>query len=306
MEFVQQLSLGQVAKPAVDFAAPPCLARFSPVFWEPVAGTGERVVALIALEPDERSTTVLSSGTHCVLSAERLRALLGKQRGQAAHGVLKQTAEYMTHRQQAGLPIAELDTPFHGFTIGPELHARGYSIEQLLDAAVRSVSAFGSANELIEDEEPSEKPRHTVKTSEFINVVKRYVAGDDPAIKARFDKTLQPGGDLPDLTVDYAYHRWLLQVTSLPSTQRQSVNTLRESQSKLYEIEMIRRHMKDNQVNPVLLVNTDVLLGAAGGVALDEATRMLERLKRLSKAEGLELVESATPSEAASFVCSLK
>lgn len=305
MEFLQQLSLGETAKRSIDFAAPPCMARFSPVFWEPVAGTGERIVALIALEPDERSTSVLSAGTHCVLSAERLRALLGKQRGQAALGVLQQTAEYMTLRQQAGLPVTELDTPFHGFTLGPSLHARGYSVEQLLDAAVRSVSAFGSADELIDDEEPTEKPRHTVKTSEFITVVKRYVAGDNPELKARFEKALRPTPDLPELTVDYAYQRWLLQVTSLPSTRRQSMNTLRESQSKLYEIDMIRRHMAGNEVRPVLLVNTDVLLGGAGSAALDEASSMLERLNKLAKAEGLELVESATPSEAADFVSTL-
>lgn len=271
-----------------------------------MAGTGERVVALIALEPDERSTAVLSAGTHCVLSAERLRSLLGRQRGQASFGVLQQAAEYMTLRQQAGLPIAELDAPFHGFTLGPVLHARGYSVEQLLDASVRSVSAFGSADNLIDDEEPAERPRHTVKTSEFITVVKRYVAGDDPEVKARFEKTLRVAPELPELTVDYAYHHWLLQVTSLPSTKRQSMNTLRESQSKLYEIDMIRRHMAGNEVRPVLLVNSDVMLGAAGGVALEEATRMLERLKQLAKAEGLELVETATPAEAADHLLNLK
>lgn len=268
-------------------------------------GTGERIVALIALEPDARSTTVLSAGTHRVLSAERLRALLGRQRGQAAYGVLEQTAEFMTRRQEAGLPIAELESPFHGFTMGPTLQARGYSVEQLLDAAVRSVSAFGSADDLIDDEEPTEKPRHTVKTSEFISVVKRYVAGDNPDLKARFEQTLRPGPDLPELTVDYAYQQWLLQVTSLPSTKRQSVNTLRESQSKLYEIDMIRRHMGGNEVRPVLLVNSDVMLGAVAGAAMEEASNMLERLKKLAKAEELELIEAPTASEAADYLRSL-
>ena len=27
------------------FASPPCVARYAPVFWEPIAGTGERVAA---------------------------------------------------------------------------------------------------------------------------------------------------------------------------------------------------------------------------------------------------------------------
>lgn len=275
------------------------------MFWEPVPGTGERIVALVAVEPDAESRSLVSAGTYSVLPLPRLRALLGAQRGNAAHGVLRRAAEFMTLRQQAGLPLDELEAPFHGFTIGPKLRSRGYGIDQLLDAAVRSVSAFGSPDALVDEDETPEKPRHTIKTQEFLQAVRRQVAGDDPERRARFERSLQPRVDLPELTVDYAWRQWLLQITSLPGTKRQAVNTLRESQSKLYEIDMIRRHMQGNTVKPVLLINTDALNGAASDEATQEASAMLDRLQRLAKAEALDVIEAASPMEAAEHVSAL-
>ncbi len=304
----QQLELEHKgATPVIDFAAPPYIARYAPVFWEPVPGTGERIVALVSLEPHQGSSVALRAATHPILSAERLRSLLGRQRGHAAHNVLQQAAEFMTLRQQAGLPLEELEAPFHGFVIGPRRVVRGYGVDQLLDAAVRSVSAFGTAGEMIEDEdETDEKPRHTIKTSAFLAGLKRFVAGNDPDVRSRFERSLRPAPGLPELTVDYAYNKWLLQVTSLPSSKRQAINSLRESQSKLYEIDMIRRHMSDNEIAPVLLVNSDVKLTQISAGAMNEANDMLDRLRKLAKVEGLELVESETVSDAADFILNLK
>lgn len=262
-------------------------------------------MALVALEPDESSRKLLSAATYCVLPVERLRAMLGRQRGNAAHSVLTQVAQYMTERQVAGLPLLELDAPFHGFTLGPGLRARGYSIDQLLNAAVRTVTAFGSPDDLIDEEDSREKPRHTVKTSEFLANLKRHVAGDDPDVKARFEKSLRPRADLPDWTVDYAYDKWLLQVTSLPASKRQALHAQRESQSKLYEIDKIRKYMEGNSVCPVLLINSDVLASSAGAEAQYEAASMLHRLNLLAKAEGLDVIESATAHEAAQYVLAL-
>ena len=276
------------------------------MFWEPVAGTGERIVALVAMEPHEKSQATLSPGTYSVLPSERLRAMLGRQRGTSAHGILREVASFMTLRQQAGLPVGELQAPFHGFTIGPTMVARGYSVEQLLDAAVRSVSAFGSADDLIEDEEPPQAARHTVKTAEFLKTLRRYVAGDSADLKARFEKVMRPSQDLPELTVDYAFNRWMVQVTSLPATKKQATNTMRESQSKLYEVETIRRAMEGNGISPVLLVNEDVLHNQPSESAQHEARSMLDRLQRLARSSGLEVLQAGSVDEAATLVSALK
>lgn len=306
MEFLQYLDLGTgESRPRFVLSTPACIARFHPIFWEPLPGTGERIVALVALEPDERSTGSLSAGTYCVLPVERLRAMLGRQRGNAAFGVLQQAAQFMTQRQQEGRRLMELEAPFQGFAKGPMLMARGHTVEQLLDAAVRSVSAFGSADDLVDEGDITEQRRHSIKTGAFLTAIKRQVAGDNPDVKARFERTLRPHPDMPELTVDYAFNRWLLQVTSLPSTPRQSINTLKESQSKLYEIDMIRRAMEDNPVRPVLLVNTDALIDVGSNQAIDIARAMLDRLQRFTTLEGVDLIESGTPQEAAQYVSAL-
>lgn len=257
---------------------------------------------MIALEPHESSSTNLSAGTYCVLPPERLRAMLGRQRGTAAAAVLRNVADFLTQRQSAGLPVAELQAQYHGFKVGPSFVGRGYSVEQLLDAAVRSISAFGKADDLVDEEEAKDAPRHTIKTAEFLKTLKRYVAGEDPELKQRFEKVLRPRADLPDLTVDYAYQRWMIQATSLPATKNQAVYALRESQSKLYEIDLIRRHLDGNSVSAVLLINKDVLTDNAANAVQDQARAALDRLQRLAKSDGLEVMEVTSPQEAAQLV----
>ena len=45
VEFLQH----SLTKAEIIYKAPPCVARYRPIFWEPVPGTGERVVALISI-----------------------------------------------------------------------------------------------------------------------------------------------------------------------------------------------------------------------------------------------------------------
>lgn len=291
---------------AIDYSAPPLVARYSPVFWEPVAGTDERIVALISIEPDARSTLPIPPGTHVVIPADRVRAMLGRQRGTASSALLNEIAEFMTACQLAGQSLEKLDVPFVGLKVGPSMVARGYSVDQLIDSAVRSVSAFGNADDLLDDGEGTSSSRNTVKTAEFLRSVRRYVAGDDDQVKARFEKKLKPKNGLPDLTVDYAFNKWMVQVTSLPTTPRQAVHSIREAQSKLYELDLIRRGMEGNAVSPILMVNEDAFLTATTTQQRDQAEQMLSRLKQLAKSDVLELVETSSPEEAAQVILALK
>lgn len=290
--------------PELDYAAPPIAARYRAVFWEPVPGTGERIVAVLALESDARSRERIASGSHVVIPAERLRAMLGRQRGTASIGVLNEVAEFLTACQAAGQAIERLELPFQGLAFGPVLAARGYSVDQLVDAAVRTVSAFGNADDLLDDGSPLVS-RNTVKTAEFLRSMRRYVAGDDDGLKARFEKRLKPKQGLPDLTVDYAFKQWMVQVTSLPVTPRQAAHALREAQSKLYELDLIRRGMDGNKISPILMVNEDALSTASTTLQRDQAMQMLERLRQLSKSDELELVETSTPEEGAQVLLAL-
>lgn len=284
---------------------PPCRAKYRPVFWEPVPGTGERIVALVAIEPHSSSQAHLAAATHCVLSADRLRSLLGRQRGASSLGVLTHAAAFMTQCQnERQVPLAELEAPFFGFYPGPVMNALGYSVEQLLDIAVRSVSAFGSADDIAEEAELQQPRRHMVKTSEFLKSMKRVVAGDNSEVRSRFEKRVTLA-HLPDMTVDYAFRKWLLQVTSLPSTRAQTVHAQRESQSKLFELEQLRKSMSPSSICPVLLINDDAIVRAQTDEARSESSRMLERLVQLAGSLDVDLVKASTPEDGAKLVLAL-
>lgn len=287
----------------LTFEAPPCIARYAPIFWEPIPGTGERIVAMLAIEPHLDTVLAMTPATYVVLPSARIRAMLGVQRASRAIGILKEAASYMTWRQAAGLPLEDLSAPFHGFTTGPAYVARAYSTEQLIDAAVRSVSAFGSAEGLLEEADGMDA-RHTGKTAEFLRALRRGMVGDDPTLKERFEKRLILQ-DAPEVTIDYAWHKWLVQVTSLPHTARQALNTQREAQSKLLELDLARKGMDGNAVAPMLLVNQFALSAPQESEAFHEATEMLKRLKQLAELYGAELRAAPTPDKGIKILTSL-
>lgn len=287
-----------------DYGAPPLVARYRAVFWEPVIGTGERVVAVISLEASPTSTQTIPAGSYVVIAPDRLRAMLGRQRGMASAGVLNEVAQFLTHHQASGIAIDHLELPFRGLSLGPIQAVRGYSIHQLVDAAVRTVSAFGNAEDLFVDEN-SIVPRHTIKTKQFLKSLCRHVAGDDKKLKERFDYRFQTNQGQPEMTIDYAFKQWMVQVTSLPVTPRQAMHSLREAQSKLYELDQIRKGMIGNAISPILMVNEDALAGATTAEQRDQAMQMLERLQKLAVTDELELIQAADAEAGARVLLAL-
>ena len=57
----------------------------------------------------------------------------------------------MTERLAAGDDIRQCKPLFRHFTVGAVRQVRGFTPEQALDAAVQSVAAFGTAEDIIEE-----------------------------------------------------------------------------------------------------------------------------------------------------------
>ena len=267
--------------------------------WEPVAGTGERIVALVSIQPHENTEHAVAPATYCILGAQRLRQLLGRQRGLGAAGILARCAEFMTQNQLAGLPLESLRPLFHGFEMGPQLVGRAYSIEQLLDAAVRSVSAFGSADAMIEEEEQRTSPRHMVRTAEFLVQLRRIFTAESKDLSSRFDVPLRGPVGLPEVTIDYAYGPLAVQVTSLPSTPKQAEHCEQEAQSKMFELDVARSQMGGNAFRPTLLFNADATAHETGADTRHRAEATRARLVEFAKFKNIDVLDAATPSIAA-------
>ncbi len=297
MELLVQSTAVGASSEMLD-VAPPFTARYRPLLWEPIQGTSERLVALVAVQAHESTAEAIAPATYPVISEQRLRQLLGRQRGTSAAGILRECASFITQRQQAGLPIEEVQPLFKGFDVGPVMVARAWSVDQLLDAAVRSVSAFGSADEMIEEEEGRQSPRHTIRTREFLTQLRRIFVGNDKTYAARFDVPLRVR-DVPDVVIDYAHGPLAVQVTSLPVTPRQAEHAEREAQAKLFQLDVARNQMGTNAFRPTMLFNTDALGESSGTEAKRLAERTRERLCAFARYGRIDVIEAANPSMAA-------
>jgi hypothetical protein len=282
----------------VTAAAAPFTARYCATLWEPLPGTGERIVALVSVESHESTSKVIAPGTYLVISAERLRRLLGRQRATAAHAILLECAQFMTTRQQAGQPLEELKPLFQGFQVGPAFVARAYSVEQLLSAAVRSISAFGSADGMIEEEEQRQSPRHMIRTAEFLAHLRRIVTATSKDFASRFDVPL-PGRDgVPEVVIDYADGPLAVQVTSLPVTPRQVEHSEREANAKMFELDVARSQMAGNHLRATVLVNTDALASDVSAEGQRHAAQLKSRVLQFARHKGFEVLEADSPADA--------
>jgi hypothetical protein len=278
-------------------SAPTVVARYRAVMWEPIEGTGERVVALLSVEPSEDSADHLAPGTYLVLGQERLRAILGRIRGDSAFGVLSECARYMTSRQLRGEPIEQVQPLFRGFTTGPIHQARAYGVDQLLDAAIRTLSAFGSSSDLFGESDPV-RPSNR-RSAEFLRQIRRAFAHGDEEKQRRFNVRLQREQSAPEVWVDYANGPVVLQVLSVPGSVNQAPPAEAELKSKILDLEVVRKEFDGNRIEPSLLLNVRSLESPLDEGGKRVAQQAHEQIRRYAEWASLRVFEVTSASDAA-------
>jgi hypothetical protein len=266
---------------------PAIAARFSAIYWEPMVGSNERITAMIAIEPEPGQSTLIPA-VHLILPVKRLKAMLGIARGNSAFGILNNVAEFMTDRLTAGLTLEELDAPFGGFTVGTPRSIKAFSEDQLLSGAVQMVSALGDVDDLLDGE--LSETRILATTTSFLKSVQTAFSADSKERKQRFFKTFNPGG-AESVTLDYAFNKWLVQFTSLPSTLGQTPYMVREAESKILEM-ITARQFIESETRSVLIINRQPILQISGEIqqAADEANERFKWLAARHKVEPMEVV----------------
>lgn len=282
-----------------SLTAPPHLvARYRAVMWEPVAGTGERIVALLSVEPIASASEELLPATYPVLRAERLRAIFGRRRGDASVGVLRECAAYMTSRQQAGIKLEELKPLFGGFVLGQIQQARAYSVDQLLDAAVRTVSSLGSADDFLGETDAS-RPGQTRRTAEFLREVRRVFSDGDEQRLQRFHVRMLREDNAPEIWVDYAAGHRIVQAASIPGSAKQAPPAESELKAKLLDLEVVRDEFQQNRFEPTLLLNVRSLEEPIDDDGLKIARHAHEQFKRYAEWAKVRTIEVASAGDAA-------
>ncbi len=263
--------------------------QFAPIFWEPYIGSGEKVVALIAVAPSLESSHAVRPQCYSVLPEKRLTAMLGKSKGASARAILGQCCEYLTERLRAGLELSEVVPPFSGFSVGATRRSRGRTIKQILDAATRSVSAFGSIEEIFPDD--AELARHATTTREFLSKVRKSDFG--VRAKDRFNKRLKVSlidENAPEVTIDYCHANLIVQATSLPSNNNQLLDLRQEAESKFFEIQNLRKRTGSNSWVTKMFLNIEALEIAASDQSRELATKARSDIEYFAREEKVELV----------------
>lgn len=270
----------------LGFDLPDISARFSPIYWEPMVGSEERIVALIAVEPALDGSD-LSPSAHLILPLKRLKAMFGIIRGNSAYGILKNVAEFMTARLAAGLTLEELDAPFGGFTIGAPRSIKAFSEEQLLSGAVQMVSSLGDVDELLAADVAGRLSSAT--TMAFLRSVQAQFSVDLKERRKRFFKAFSTDGE-NRVTLDYAYEKWLVQFTSLPATIGQAPYMQREAESKILELITAKKFIK-SPTETVLIINHQPILEVSGDLKAkaDEANRKFRWLASEHEVKSIEV-----------------
>jgi hypothetical protein len=241
--------------PQLEMDTPRIGARFSPVYWEPMEGSTERITALVAIEPDPGQSNLIPAA-HLILSLKRLKGMLGVARGNSAFGILNDVAEFMSSRLAAGLTLEELDAPFGGFVVGKARSIRAFSDAQLLYGAVQMISAFGEIDDAAMDEMAATKLTSTTLT--FLKHVQTAFSNDIKERRSRFFASFESDGTTR-VTIDYAYKKWLVQFASLPSTTGQAPYARREAESKILELITAREFVESN-TESILVINRQPIL----------------------------------------------
>lgn len=243
---------------AKTLTAPPIRALAAPVFWEPLPGSGERICAMILIAPDLDTQVMLAPAAHVVISPRRLRQLLGPERGDSARGILAFAADFMTKRLHADSELSACTPPFTGFTVGRVRSIKGFSSEQVLDAAVQSMAVLGNAQDLIDDGAAEPAGSSTATTREFLARVQTAFAPAHDERRQRFMKRVPTVGS-DTVVIDYAHNGHLVQVASVSASERQWQNMRREGEAKMLEVLTVRQMMEaegsSGAFKPRLMVN---------------------------------------------------
>jgi len=275
---------------------PPIIkARYAPVYWEPMPSVSERFVSIVVVQPVS-AVAETPPTARVVLSMDRLRVMFGRS-AKHVYGIMNETADLLTHLLEIGTPIEKLEIPFTGFALGDVRMARGRTIEQMLDGAVRSISSLGAADALYQPTSLSIR-RQSQATASFLQRVRREFSDGDQARRERFRRTLRTRESGVAITVDYSFKAWLVQIASLPHTKQQDTLLKREAESKLFQLQAVQEEFEGN-AHSVLLINASALDHPANSEAQDLAQDAFEHLSKCASFAGARMMQARSAREGA-------
>lgn len=207
--------------------APRC--NWRPLFWEPVAGTGERL--MIGLVHDFGGET----GTARIIRDDVLDALYGKA-GEGVRRLIEQALQLYWAAANAS-SVRDVGVSMMGLHAGDHRETEVRSVTELLHVAALLYSSLANIDKLDELDE-TDAPQQEDVNRRFSTEVRSGVAAIRPELLVNFGKggRLVPGGQL--VKFGYFSPKAVLHFTVLNAV-RQAAG-VRDARARLFELQRAR------------------------------------------------------------------
>lgn len=240
--------MAQIAKPNDQLAFPPrkdqVRGRWTPLYIEPMVGSGERITIGVA---------VANSGNFLVVpvpALERLGCIYGNENEAllfAAKSALDSMEGVLAKSGPNGLDL--WSSPFDGIFKGAVRIGAGNSLEEIARSALTLCS---SLVEKIADTEEQDEPRAAISESRLEKLIKERVIAARPGLEQAFGRTFQAHPKARSARVGFVGQRIAANFSLLapPYVSRQ----VKDAKAKLWDLAQVQEylHAKEFNLNPGL------------------------------------------------------
>ena len=156
-------------------------AEWSPVYMEPILGSGERITIGIAVQTPNGEVTVSPT-----LSEKKLRCAFGRN-GLVLLDSASLCLDDLSKFSKENKPLQHWEAPLSGVELGPARPAAGQDMEEILRIAMQLTAAFGSASK----ESGSEKDLESSLPAQegldpWPEQIRKYVSREKPMLETNF------------------------------------------------------------------------------------------------------------------------
>jgi hypothetical protein len=111
---------------------------------------------------------------------------------------------------------------------------------------------------------------------------------------------LRKSQDDPAMIIDYAYKTYLVQVTSLPQTERHAGSLQKEAERKLLELDItVNSCFRESKADPSLLINSQTLRSGLTKEEAKFANGLRDRIHFMAAQKNTKVFETDSPDAAA-------
>ncbi len=240
-----------------------------PVFWEPVSGTGERLMVGVIVS-FERNITA-----HRIIRDDILEALYGKSSGQPAALIEFALGDLRTIAEHRGLAAIESETSMGLSCLRPR-HTQPDSVDDALRTAATMFSSLASID-LVDENDDADAPSQEEQVRHWTVDVREQVVFTRPDFARSFNKAVKFYPDGEPVRFGFINDRAVIHFGVLRPVQQSS--SLRDSRARLWEL--ARAQEAANRPHAALLLavprSDDPLLGERQRSAILRNQREIER-----------------------------